>query len=100
MHQYIESCAQWFGIKYEAFLYKVEVMLCLKSPASLGCNCQSMKGKSVRLPVLYKPSVSAGICKIYEEHLREWNPQSPSITYDIAQLYDFIDNLYDVSCLV
>ena len=41
-----------------------------------------------------------GICKIYEEHLREWNPQSPSITYDIAQLYDFIDNLYDVSCLV
>jgi hypothetical protein len=45
-------------------------------------------------------SVFAGICKIYEEHLRQTNPRSPTITYNIAQLHDFVDNLYDLSCLV
>ena len=28
------------------------------------------------------------------------NPNSPSITYDISQLFDFIDQLADLSCLV
>ena len=41
-----------------------------------------------------------GICKIYEEHLRQLHPQSPSITYDISELFKFIDNLHDLSCLV
>lgn len=41
-----------------------------------------------------------GICKIYEEHLKRQNPDCPSITYDISQLFDFIDQLTDLSCLV
>ncbi|WAR18631.1 ERH-like protein [Mya arenaria] len=41
-----------------------------------------------------------GICKIYEEHLKRHNPDCPSITYDISQLFDFIDQLMDLSCLV
>ena len=41
-----------------------------------------------------------GVCKIFEEHLKRINPNSPSITYDIAQLFDFIDQLADLSCLV
>ena len=41
-----------------------------------------------------------GICKMYEEHLKRMNPNSPSITYDISQLFDFIDDLADLSCLV
>ncbi|PAA70220.1 hypothetical protein BOX15_Mlig020084g1, partial [Macrostomum lignano] len=41
-----------------------------------------------------------GICKIYEEHLKVSNPNSPSITYDISQLFQFIDRLGDLSCLV
>uniref|UniRef100_A0A2K6TP08 Enhancer of rudimentary homolog n=1 Tax=Saimiri boliviensis boliviensis TaxID=39432 RepID=A0A2K6TP08_SAIBB len=41
-----------------------------------------------------------GICKMYEEHLKRMNPNSPSITYDIGQLFDFIDDLADISCLV
>ncbi|XP_046678539.1 enhancer of rudimentary homolog [Homalodisca vitripennis] len=42
-----------------------------------------------------------GVCKIYEEHLkRQKNPNTPSITYDISQLFDFIDQLTDLSCLV
>ena len=41
-----------------------------------------------------------GICHIFEEHLKQSNPHSASITYDISQLYDFIDDLNDISCLV
>ncbi|KXJ18925.1 enhancer of rudimentary homolog [Exaiptasia diaphana] len=41
-----------------------------------------------------------GICKIFEEHLKRTNPNTPSITYDISQLFDFIDELTDLSCLV
>ncbi|KAK2160277.1 hypothetical protein LSH36_137g07063 [Paralvinella palmiformis] len=41
-----------------------------------------------------------GVCKIYEEYLKRTNPNSPSITYDISQLFDFIDQMADLSCLV
>ncbi len=41
-----------------------------------------------------------GVCKMYEEHLKRLNPNSPSITYDISHLFDFIDQLTDLSCLV
>lgn len=41
-----------------------------------------------------------GVCKIYEEHLKRKNPNTPTITYDISQLFDFIDQLFDLSCLV
>ena len=41
-----------------------------------------------------------GICKIYEEYLRQMNPHTPSITYDISELFKFVDNIFDMSCLV
>ncbi|KAF6039277.1 e(r) [Bugula neritina] len=41
-----------------------------------------------------------GICRIYEEHLKRNHPRQPSITYDISQLFDFIDQFTDLSCLV
>eukprot|EP00088_Acartia_fossae_P003004 TRINITY_DN11251_c0_g1_i1.p1 TRINITY_DN11251_c0_g1~~TRINITY_DN11251_c0_g1_i1.p1 ORF type:complete len:104 (-),score=30.15 TRINITY_DN11251_c0_g1_i1:258-569(-) len=41
-----------------------------------------------------------GVCKIYEEHLKRKHPEIPSITYDISQLFEFIDQLADLSCLV
>ncbi|KAI8484766.1 hypothetical protein Bbelb_375290 [Branchiostoma belcheri] len=44
--------------------------------------------------------MEAGVCKIFEEHLKRSHPNSPSITYDISQLFDFIDQLPDLSCLV
>ena len=37
---------------------------------------------------------------MYEEHLKRLNPNSPSITYDISHLFDFVDQLTDLSCLV
>lgn len=41
-----------------------------------------------------------GVCRIYEEHLKRINPNTPTITYDISQLFDFLDQLADISCLV
>lgn len=66
-----------------------------------------------------------GVCRIYEEHLKRRNPNTvssviqfefqfwnlilfvvacwifqPTITYDISQLFDFIDQLKDLSVLV
>jgi hypothetical protein len=41
-----------------------------------------------------------GICKVFEEHLKKRNPTSPSITYDISELFEFIDQISDLSCLV
>lgn len=34
-----------------------------------------------------------GVCKIYEEHLKKRNPNTPTITYDISQLFDFVDQV-------
>ena len=41
-----------------------------------------------------------GICKVFEEHLKKRHPTSPSITYDISELFEFIDQISDLSCLV
>ncbi|XP_043825571.1 enhancer of rudimentary homolog [Dromiciops gliroides] len=41
-----------------------------------------------------------GDCKMYEEHLKRMNPNSPFITNDISQLFDFIDDLADLNCLM
>jgi len=38
-----------------------------------------------------------GVCKIYEEQLKKENSSQHSITYDISQLFDYIDNLTDLS---
>ncbi|KAF0765307.1 enhancer of rudimentary [Aphis craccivora] len=41
-----------------------------------------------------------GICKIYEIHLKKLNPNVSSISYDMSELFEFIDHLSDLSCLV
>lgn len=44
--------------------------------------------------------IFTGVCKIFEEYLRQMNPHTPSITYDISELFKFVDTIYDMSCLV
>ena len=34
-----------------------------------------------------------GVCKLFEEHLKRQNPTKPQITYDVADLFDFIADL-------
>ncbi|XP_026661742.2 enhancer of rudimentary homolog [Phoenix dactylifera] len=41
-----------------------------------------------------------GICGLYERKLKDLNPTNGNITYDIADLYNFIDGLTDLSALV
>ena len=41
-----------------------------------------------------------GICGLYERKIRDINPINTNITYDITDLYNFIDGLADISALV
>ena len=41
-----------------------------------------------------------GVCKIYEDHSKQTNPNIPWITYDFSQFFEFNDQLADPSCLV
>lgn len=41
-----------------------------------------------------------GICKLFEAQLKQSRPQQRNITYDISELYQYLDNLTDASCLV
>ncbi|XP_020269772.1 enhancer of rudimentary homolog [Asparagus officinalis] len=41
-----------------------------------------------------------GICALYERKIKDINPTVRNITYDIADLYNFIDGLADLSALV
>ncbi|CAB3397560.1 unnamed protein product [Caenorhabditis bovis] len=46
------------------------------------------------------PDCLEGICKVFEEFLKKKTPGRTSITYDISQLFTFIDRLTDLSILV
>ncbi|OIW14401.1 hypothetical protein TanjilG_15755 [Lupinus angustifolius] len=41
-----------------------------------------------------------GICTLYERKLKELNPAIRNLSYDISDLYNFIDGLADMSALV
>lgn len=40
------------------------------------------------------------VCRIFEDHLKQCVPTGTSIKYDITDLFKFLDNLADLSCLV
>lgn len=54
---------------------------------------------SVLPPHIFE-TIYAGICGLYERKLKELNPAVRNITYDISDLYNFIDGLADLSALV
>ena len=41
-----------------------------------------------------------GVCGMFEKRLKELNPQMRQITYDINDLYRYLDTLHDLSALV
>ena len=43
---------------------------------------------------------NTGVCKVYERYLKDTHPPKSVITYDIPQLFDFIDGIPDLACLV
>mmetsp|Transcript_34474 Transcript_34474/g.78663 ORF Transcript_34474/g.78663 Transcript_34474/m.78663 type:complete len:116 (+) Transcript_34474:86-433(+) len=46
------------------------------------------------------PLALDGICQLYEQEMREANPSVSSVTYEVADLFRYIDNLGDLCCLV
>jgi hypothetical protein len=49
------------------------------------------------------PSVAGAmdaIVKMYEHKLKELNPNVPNITYDVADLYNYLDTLKDICAMV
>jgi hypothetical protein len=46
------------------------------------------------------PAAMDGVCAMFEKRLKELNPQMRSITYDINDLYHYVDSLPDLSALV
>ncbi|CAG0880625.1 unnamed protein product, partial [Darwinula stevensoni] len=45
-------------------------------------------------------SAIEGVIKIYEDHLKWMNRESPRISYDLSQLFNYLDELPDLCCLV
>ena len=41
-----------------------------------------------------------GVCALYEKELKVLNPKVVNITYDISDLYSYLDQLADISLLV
>ena len=63
---------------------------------------QFTRSKSTRSYIDYESIAQAldGICQLYEQGLKQQNPSLKNITYDISDLYNYIDNLCDLCCLV
>ncbi|BFG17962.1 hypothetical protein CerSpe_042360 [Prunus speciosa] len=63
---------------------------------------QTSQNKATRTFMDYDSISQAmdGICGLYERKLRELNPAIRNISYDIGDLYNFIDGLADMSALV
>ncbi|XP_071737354.1 enhancer of rudimentary homolog isoform X1 [Rutidosis leptorrhynchoides] len=63
---------------------------------------QTSHNRSTRTFMDYESISQAmdGICALYERKLKELNPTIRNITYDIEDLYNFIDGLTDLSALV
>ncbi|XP_024528033.1 enhancer of rudimentary homolog [Selaginella moellendorffii] len=41
-----------------------------------------------------------GICGLFEKRLKDSNPTVRNLTYDVSELYEFIDALPDLSALI
>lgn len=50
--------------------------------------------------ILLFSCLQSGVCKIFEAHLKDENPHARNITYDVKQLFHFIDSLPDFVALV
>ncbi|TKY58033.1 Enhancer of rudimentary-like [Spatholobus suberectus] len=63
---------------------------------------QTSQNRATRTFMDYESITQAmdGICALYERKLKELNPAIRNLSYDITDLYNFIDGLADMSALV
>lgn len=73
-------------------------------PLSGRSNLVASPGLHALIPFPLSPHPSfpsfAGVCQMFEKRLKEIHPNMRDITYDITDLYNYIDALGDLSCLV
>lgn len=62
------------------------------------CRCSATAAVPTPSHHLTALSNPAGICAEFERRLRELNPQLRAITYDIGDLYSWVDNMPDLRC--
>lgn len=43
---------------------------------------------------------AAAICRMFEMRLKEQHPDESQITYEVADLFRYVDQMYDMACLV
>eukprot|EP00933_Yihiella_yeosuensis_P034546 TRINITY_DN2801_c1_g1_i1.p1 TRINITY_DN2801_c1_g1~~TRINITY_DN2801_c1_g1_i1.p1 ORF type:complete len:126 (+),score=13.48 TRINITY_DN2801_c1_g1_i1:57-380(+) len=60
------------------------------------------ESKDTRSYIDYQSVTEAldGVCQLYEQSLKAMNPDLRSASYDVTDLFSFIDNLGDLCCLV
>eukprot|EP00927_Polykrikos_kofoidii_P055712 TRINITY_DN49926_c0_g1_i1.p2 TRINITY_DN49926_c0_g1~~TRINITY_DN49926_c0_g1_i1.p2 ORF type:complete len:122 (-),score=19.12 TRINITY_DN49926_c0_g1_i1:199-516(-) len=60
------------------------------------------QGKETRTYIDHEtvPRALDGVCQIYEQSLKVMYPQLKSVTYDISDLFGYIDGLGDLCCFV
>ncbi|XP_024385006.1 enhancer of rudimentary homolog [Physcomitrium patens] len=63
---------------------------------------QPTQNRATRTFIDYQsvPDAMDGICGLFEKRLKDANPNLRNITYDISDLYKYIDALTDMSALV
>ena len=90
-------------------------ILLVQYNVQLGSRCyHDFEGRSLALDCAHRPTRSARALRrsprdfraphadllgIYEKELKRLNPGSKSITYDIADVHGYLDQLSDVACL-
>ena len=58
------------------------------------------KGSFLHFFISSMPSSYAGICQLFEQKLKMDHPNTRNITYDVSDLFRYIDSLADLSALV
>mmetsp|Transcript_6847 Transcript_6847/g.17508 ORF Transcript_6847/g.17508 Transcript_6847/m.17508 type:complete len:105 (-) Transcript_6847:699-1013(-) len=63
---------------------------------------QSTLHQGSRTYMDYETLTSAvdGVCQMFEQKLKELNPNLPNITYEVSDLFRYVDSLVDMSALV
>ena len=46
------------------------------------------------------PEAMEGVCALFEKELKLLNPNQANITYDIADLFAYVDQLADISAMI
>ena len=59
-----------------------------------------LKIKYQELNSNFYPHFETGVCRIYEEYLRNANPFANAIEYKIEDLINFIDAIPEIICMV